>query len=121
MFNFPWKKFLSLDDKISNYSERGGQRWNLKFCRDSNIDLLIFLELVRKYNLSIIVVGMQKITDLSGVILIMVYTLFDSHPRFYPFPCDVYLLEFFNSLNDMIHLYIYLDWSSFDLNFIPNK
>lgn len=49
---------------------------------------------------------MQKITDLSGVILIMVYTLFDS--RFYPFPCDVYLLEFFNSLNDMIHLYIYI-------------
>lgn len=87
MFNFPWKKFLSLDDKISNCSERGGRRWNLKFCRDSNIDLLIFLELVRKYNLSIIVVGMQKITDLSGVILIMVYT-----PRFYPFPCDVYLL-----------------------------
>lgn len=92
-----------------------------KTCGDSNIDLLIFLELVRKYNLSIIVVGMQKITDLSGVILIMVYTLFDSHPRFYPFPCDIYLLEFFNSLNDMIHLYIYLDWNSFDLNFIPNK
>lgn len=62
-----------------------------KTCGDSNIDLLIFLEL-RKYNLSIIVVGMQKITDLSGVILIMVYTLFDSHSRFYPFPCDVYLL-----------------------------
>lgn len=29
-----------------------------KTCGDSNIDLLIFLELVRKYNLSIIVIGM---------------------------------------------------------------
>lgn len=85
--------------------------------RSSNL----FGACTKLYNLSIIVVGMQKITDLSGVILIMVYTLFDSHPRFYPFPCDIYLLEFFNSLNDMIHLYIYLDWNSFDLNFIPNK
>lgn len=56
-----------------------------KTCGDSNIDLLIFLELVRKYNLSIIVIGMQKITDLSGVILIIIYT-FRFSPSILSFP-----------------------------------
>lgn len=38
--------------------------------RSSNL----FGACTKLYNLSIIVIGMQKITDLSGVILIIIYT-----------------------------------------------